>query len=206
MIPAGSLEYAHARMQARLSRRPSEGNWAAIAESRSLVPIYDAARGTSLERLLAALPPQPDLGDVDRAARAAWTRTVIEAASWMPAEWGPALAWCDSAAQTAPHPTLLPSLGHPAWRRRWPDGADDAGLAGLAKLFAGHLARFRVAMPHEAQAMRLAFGDRLLAHFRRSPVQPSAAFAWLAIAALDLERLRGEIERRIAFPEARIAA
>ena len=40
----------------------------------------------------------------------------------------------------------------------------------------------------------------------RHPVQAAAAFAWLALAALDLERLRGEIERRIAFPAARIAA
>ena len=206
MIAAGSLEYAHARMQARLSRRPSEGTWAAISEARFLVPIYDAARGTSLERLLSALPPQPDLPDVDRAARTAWTRTVTEAASWMPVEWDLAIAWCDSAAQSAPHPTLLPSLAHPEWRRRCPAGEDDPGLDELARLFADHLARFRIALPHEANALRCAFEARLLAAFRRHPVQAAAAFAWLALAALDLERLRGEIERRIAFPAARIAA
>jgi hypothetical protein len=204
MIAAGSLEYAFSRMQSRLSRRASEGTWSAIEESRSLVPIQDAARGTSLERLLEALPPQPDLPDVDRAARKAWSRTVAEAASWMPPEWGPALSWCDSA--TAPHPTLLPSLGHPAWRRHWPDGGGDPGLEALARLVAGHLAHFRIALPHEANALRRDFEARLLAFFRRRPVEPSAAFAWLALAALDLERLRGEIERRLAFPEARIAA
>ena len=210
MIAAGSLEYAFARMQARLSRRPSEGTWAAIEEARTLVPIYDAARGTSLERLLAALPPQPDLPDVDRAARTAWSRTVAEAASWMPADWAPALAWCDSPQGAPPphppNPTLLPSLADPAWRARWPAGTDEPGLDELARHFAGHLARFRIALPHEANALRRGFEARLLAHFRRHPVQAAAAFAWLAIAALDLERLRGEIERRLAFPAARIAA
>jgi hypothetical protein len=205
MIAAGSLEYAFSRMQARLSRRPSEGAWAAIEEARTLPPIYDAARGTSLERLLEALPPQPWLPDADRAARAAWTRTVKEAASWMPVEWGPAVAWCDSAA--APHPTLLPSLGHPGWRRRWPAGVDDdPALHELSRMVADHLARFRIAMPHEANALRRGFEARLLAFFRRHPVQAAAAFAWLAIAALDLERLRGEVERRLAFPGARMAA
>jgi hypothetical protein len=204
MIAAGSLEYAFSRMQSRLSRRASEGTWVAIEESRSLVPIYDAARGTSLERLLEVLPPQPEIADVDRAARTAWSRAVAEAASWMPVEWGPALAWCDSAA--APHPTLLPSLGHPGWRRRWPAGAREPGLGELARLVAGHLARFRIAAPHEANALRRGFEERLLAFFRRHPVQACAAFAWLALAALDLERLRGEIERRLAFPAARIAA
>jgi hypothetical protein len=204
MIAAGSLEYAFSRMQSRLSRRASEGTWSAIEEARTFVPIQDAARGTSLERLLQALPPQPDLPDVDRAARKAWSLTVAEAAAWMPPEWGPALAWCDSA--TAPHPTLLPSLGHPAWRSRWPDGGGDPGLEDLARLVAGHLARFRIAAAHEATALRRGFEQSLLAFFRRRPVEPSAAFAWLALAALDLERLRGEIERRLAFPEARIAA
>jgi len=210
MIAAGSLEYALSRMQARLSRRPSEGTWAAIEEARTLVPIYDAARGTSLERLLQALPPQADLPTVDLAARTAWSRTVAEAALWMPPEWGPAIAWCDSAAKppprAEPHPTLLPSLALPGWRRRWPAGEDDPGLEELARLFADHLARFRIARPHEANALRRGFEARLLALFRRRPVQAAAAFAWLALAALDLERLRGEIERRIAFPQARIAA
>ena len=205
MIAAGSLEYALSRMQSRLSRRPSEGTWAAIEEARALVPLYDAARGTSLELLLQAIPPQPDLPAVDRAARATWTRVVAEARAWMPPEWIPALAWCDSPKSGSSHPTVLPSLGHPEWRRRWPAGADDGGLTEVARLFAAHLARFRLALPHEANALRRGFEASLVALFRRRPVQAAAAFAWLAIAALDIERMRGEIERRIAFPEARIA-
>lgn len=210
MIRAGSLEYAFARLQARLSRRPSEGAWAAIEEARTLAPILDAARATSLEPMLQALPPEADLPAVDRAARAAWSRTVAEVASWMPPEWARAIAWCDSAPRdkevASAHPTLLPSLAHPGWRSRWPEGEDDPGLEDLARLFRSHLGQFRRGELHDATALRRAFEARLLARFRRQPVQPAAAFAWLALAALDLERLRGEIERRIAFPEARIAA
>lgn len=210
MIAAGSLEYGLARMQARLSRRPTEGDWAAIEEARGIAPILDAARETALGPLVKALPPTPDLPDVDRAARTAWTAAVAQAVSWMPPDWLPALAWCDCARAPATgagrNPTLLPTLGHPEWRRRWPSGAHgDPSLTALALLFTKHLARFRMAAVHEAPALKREFQTRLLATMRQHPMEPVAAFAWLAIGALDLERLRGELERRIAFPEARIA-
>jgi hypothetical protein len=157
------------------------------------------------------MPPTPDLRDVDRAARTAWSATVAQAVSWMPLEWRPALAWCDGTHErvpgTASNPTLLPTLGQREWRDRWPpDAQDDPSLPALALLFTKHLARFRLAAVHEAPALKREFQSRLLATLRQHPMEPVAAFAWLAIAALDLERLRGEIERRIAFPAARIAA
>lgn len=208
MSAAGSLEFALARMQARLARRPSEAAWAAVLEARGLAPVLDAARNTTLGPLVAALPPAPGLRDVDHAARAAWTRTVREAAAWMPPAWKRAILWCDSAHDGAgAHPTILPSLGHPEWRARLPGEArSDPDLAALAHRFALHLARFRKSAPHEAVALRGQFRERLLAVMRRRPIAPVAAFAWLALSALDIERLRGEIERRIAFPDARIAA
>jgi hypothetical protein len=211
MKTAGNLEYALSRMQARLSRRPTEGTWAAIEEARAIAPILDAARETSLGPLVKALPPVPDLHDVDAAARAAWTRTVEQAAAWMPSEWHAAIAWCDGREAPVPgpatHPTLLPSLGHPEWRRRWPPGSGNgASLEALAQLFTLHLARFRRAAPHEATALKRDFEARLATILRRHPMEPVAAFAWLGIAALDLERLRGELERRIAFPGAKLAA
>jgi hypothetical protein len=204
---AGSLEYALARMHARLSRRPSAAAWAAIEEARDIAPVLDAARQTTLGPLVLALPPEPDLVAVDGAARDAWSRTVAQAAAWMPGEWRPAIAWCDSASAHAgsprAHPTLLPSLGHPEWRRRLPPACDhEEDLVALAHLFTLHLARFRRAAPHEALALRRDFESRLLAVMRRHPMQPVAAFAWLGLSALDLERLRGELERRVAFPAA----
>ncbi len=211
MNAAGSIEFALARMQARLSRRPSAAAWAAIEEARSVAPVLDAARHTTLAPLVAALPGAPDLAAVDRAARAAWSLAVREAAAWMPPRWRAAIAWCDAPAAAAagarPHPTLLPSLGHEEWRRRWPaQSRGDPDLVALSHLFVLHLARFRHAAPHEAVSLRRHFEEKLLAVMRRRPMRPVAAFAWLALTALDLERARGEIERRLAFPAARIAA
>ncbi len=206
MIAAGSLEYAYVRMQARLARRPGEAAWAAIEEARALPALLEAARGTGLERLVRALGTDPDLHDADRAAREAWTQVVAEARAWMPPRWSPAVAWCDATSTGGgAYPTLLPSLSLPAWRRLWPEGARDPELAELARLFATHRARFRDAAPHEALALRRGFEARLLAFFRRHAVRAGAAFAWLSLAALDLERFRGEVARRLAFPGARMA-
>ena len=123
----------------------------------------------------------------------------------MPVEWGPALAWCDLG-RARPTPRSCPPSATPDGASAGPQARTTPALDELAQLVAGHLARFRIALPHEASALRRAFEARLLAFFRRHPVQAAAAFAWLALAALDLERLRGEIERRLAFPAARIAA
>lgn len=205
---AGSLEFALARMHARLAKRPQEATWAAIEEARGLAPALEAAQGTTLEPLVAALPASPTLHDIDRAARAAWSAQVAEALGWMPAPWREAIAWCDAGAGSpGAHPTLLPSLALQAWRRRWPaDAEGDPALMTLAQLFATHLERFRHAAPHEAVPLRAGFASRLALLLRRHPLEPTGAFAWLALHALDLERLRGELARRVAFPEARIAA
>jgi hypothetical protein len=208
MSGAGGLEYALARMQCRLSRRPSDAAWAAIEEARDLSPVLDCARRTSLAPLVGALPAEPGLPSVDRAARRAWSQTVREAMAWMPAEWSQAIAWCDFSRErdARVHPTILPSLGLPAWRERWPAGGGREPLERLSRLFERHLERFRRADPHEAVPLRRDFEARLRAAMRRDPTHPVAAFAWLSLAALDIERLRGEIALRVAFPEARLAA
>jgi hypothetical protein len=40
---------------------------------------------------------------------------------------------------------------------------------------------------------------------RRATLEPAAAFIHVAISALDLERLRGELLSRALFPRARVA-
>jgi hypothetical protein len=59
---------------------------------------------------------------------------------------------------------------------------------------------------HEAVPLRRDLEARFVACFRRHPLEPAAAFAWLGLCALDLERLRGELARRLAFPRARLVA
>ena len=62
MIAAGSLEYAFARMQSRLGRRPSEPLWTAIEHAREFEAVIDLARGTTLAEAL------HDLGEAREAA------------------------------------------------------------------------------------------------------------------------------------------
>ena len=252
MIAAGSLEYALARMQARLGRRPPEGAWRSIEQSRGIEPILEFCRETSLQPVATQLSAAHGLHAIDLAIREGWRRAVGEALEWMPAEFASALDWL----RVLP---LLPALAHlarggeagawmradadlaevgatavdergatvargflaplspawstpgdlaQAWRREWerrlpPASLRDTALASLVNDIERHLARFHAAGAHEAPQLRRDLEARLVAAFRRHSLEPAAAFAWLGLTALDLERLRGELARRIAFPHAR---
>ncbi|MEO5693922.1 MAG: hypothetical protein ABIQ72_12405 [Usitatibacter sp.] len=252
MIAAGSLEFALARMQARMGRRPAEAAWRSIEQSRDVAPILEMCGETSLHDVAASLAESRDLHAADRAAREGWRRAVGDATAWMPADFAAALAWLRiapllpalehlarggggtpwmsadadlaevSAAAIAERAStvargfmaaLSPSWNAPGnlgeawyaeWERRLPRAAlHDSALAGLARDVGRHLARFRTAAVHEAPSLRRDLEARLIACFRRHALEPAAAFAWLGLVALDLERLRGELARRIAFPHAR---
>jgi hypothetical protein len=53
---------------------------------------------------------------------------------------------------------------------------------------------------------RAALSARLTRLYRRGGGEPSAAFACLGLALLDLERLEGELARRVLFPDLPLAA
>jgi hypothetical protein len=80
------------------------------------------------------------------------------------------------------------------WRRHWPplDDEERTALDGLAELVRAHLLRFPSVPVDEATGARQALGARLATAVRRSACQPAALFAYLALFAVDLERLRGE--------------
>jgi hypothetical protein len=100
-------------------------------------------------------------------------------------------------------PGKLAQAWNSEWDRRLPPAAmAGTALASLARDLSRHLARFHAAATHEAPQMRRDLEARLVACFRRNPLEPAAAFAWLGLSALDLERLRGELARRLAFPRA----
>lgn len=252
-MSAGSLEYALARMHARLGRRPDESGWSAMAHARDLAPVLDLARETWFHDAVKDLPERPDAHAIDRAIRAFWHGLVREVASWMPAEWERAIEWCAivpwlpaathlarglepagwmredalladlcgiEAANGAPATGALAPLARAwstpdrmaeawqdEWRRRLPEAAArDESLAALAGKLSAHASAFRHAAPHEAAGLRRALERRALGAFRRHAQEPAGAFAWLVLAALDLERLRGELARRMAFPHMRPAA
>ncbi len=242
---SGSLEYASARMHARLARMPAGPDWSRLEHARDLEGVLEAARGSSLVAITAALDATSDAHRVDASARDAWDRLLAECARWLPPDWSPALAWCgaiprlDAAASIArgerPAPWMArdawlaalapesaPSRDHPLaplaaawtgddpastaalwareWRNRLPaDARADEGVARWHDVVARHVREFAQAPLHEAPRLRARLRARALATFRRQGTEAAGALAWLALAALDLERVRGELVRRSAF-------
>lgn len=94
-----------------------------------------------------------------------------------------------------------------AWRALWPErgtrGA--ASLEELVGIFVMHLARFSELLPSDTWEARQALGGRLGRLFRRALLEPAAAFAYLALVALDVERLRGELVSRRLFARQEIS-
>jgi len=100
----------------------------------------------------------------------------------------------------------LASLWRAEWQRRLPvRGARSALLGDFIRLLGEHVAAFREPSLVDGWARRRALHARLAQLFRRATLDPAAAFIFLALSALDFERLRGEILRRVAFPRLPLA-
>jgi hypothetical protein len=94
------------------------------------------------------------------------------------------------------------------WRRRWPTvrGSATGPLESFARELRVHLAAFRAAGPETAWDLRHQLRDRLRLRLHQRLLQPLAAFLYLALVLLDLERLRGELLRRCLFGPAALGA
>lgn len=88
-----------------------------------------------------------------------------------------------------------------AWRARWPHcpAEERRALELLARDVERHLARFAAVPVELAHEARGALAARALRWLHRHPAQPVALFAYLLLAATDLERLRGEFAVRAVF-------
>jgi hypothetical protein len=110
-----------------------------------------------------------------------------------------------SAADEPKRPIAAEAIARTAWfdewRRLWPVAADVdlAALEELTRLFARHFPRFVQLPVDEAWALRRDLEGQLAQRFRRHALTPVAAFAYLALVALELERLRGQLVARAAF-------
>jgi hypothetical protein len=205
MMRAGELDYALARVAARFGERPDDVAWRSIAVIRDFALLVDAVRQGPLHRWTVGLASDADAHAIEAVLRANWRALVAEVCTWMPPEWQPCVEWAgtlldlpagadddvDSAAAIA------------AWRREWWRRAPRAArhnetLRTLGRLLAQHRA-VRVE-PRRALCLRLE------ALYRRATLDPAAAFVFLALSALDLERLRGELVVRALFPAMRAAA
>jgi hypothetical protein len=99
-------------------------------------------------------------------------------------------------------PEAVSSGWYREWRNRMPRLSEEeaAHLTVLVHTVGSHLDAFSRAAADEAWQHRRRLEEKLAILFRRFTLGPLAAFAFLALQWLALERLRGEIAIRIAFP------
>jgi hypothetical protein len=100
-----------------------------------------------------------------------------------------------------PAPQMLAGAWRAEWQRRWPPRRRAAGdtLARLVHALLDHERAFVAADPAQGWLLRGALRAQLVLLLRRATLEPAAAFIHLALCALDLERLRAELLRRIVF-------
>lgn len=87
------------------------------------------------------------------------------------------------------------------WRRLWPP-CDEAFLVkveGVVSLVLRHTRAFAQVGGEAAWPLRRELRERLRLDFHRLALQPAAGFAFLALVALDLERLRAALMQRALF-------
>lgn len=108
-------------------------------------------------------------------------------------------SWADLAAGWREESSLFATWVE-AWYRRLPD--DRRGRASIEALVAvlrSHRDVFARLAPAQAESARDALARQLVRSFRRGFLAPMAAFAWLLLAALEFERVRGELLTRALF-------
>ena len=104
------------------------------------------------------------------------------------------------------NPDRVAEIWRAEWDRRLPDPRQRTSLLQeTIHIVAEHWKVFRDPRAADGRALRQALHARLSRLFRRATLDPAAAFIFLALSALDFERLRGEILRRVALPRLPLA-
>ena len=196
---AGELDYALARVAARFGERPDDLAWRSIAVIREFASLVDALRQGPFHRWTAGLVSDADAHAIENVLRTNWRALVAEVCGWMPPEWQPSVAWAgtlvDLPAGARDDGDAVAALA--AWRREWWRRAPRAaGRDGPLRTLGRSLAQHRAARVEPRRALCL----RLEALYRRATLDPAAAFVFLALSALDYERLRGELMVRALCP------
>jgi hypothetical protein len=104
-------------------------------------------------------------------------------------------------------PQTLARAWQAEWQRRWPQRRPDADdiLEQVVRALLDHGTAFAAAAPGQGWLLRGSLRARLALLLRRATLEPAAAFIHLALCALDLERLRAELVRRVVFARWKVA-
>jgi hypothetical protein len=93
----------------------------------------------------------------------------------------------------------LPEAWIEHWQRLWP--ATEPGLLSFAALLRRHIRLLQAPDAVSTADRRRQLQRGLVRAFRRHSLEPAAACAHLALIALDLEKLRGELAWRLLFAQ-----
>ncbi len=221
--------YVQARLQARHGARPDEAGWRVVEGAKSAGHFLERVRATSLDRFAARLDAQMPSHAIERILRAEWRDYVAELSGWVPPEWRQAVLWTrhaaalpilDGVARAAPPQWMhgdpeLAAFSEAAtgsgsvaarwfahWCGLWPEGCERErrALDKLVVIVERQVEDLRRADPREtSKRYRQSLARDLVRLFRRRAATPVALFCHLALVALDLERLRGDLIRRSLF-------
>lgn len=275
MISGLTLDYAYARVAARIAQRPDERLWLQLRSARSVPALLEAVRTSSAAATVSGIPLTGDAEVIEQAFRQQLRSRIDDVASWSPDAWQmavrytrhlvdlPAIAhllsdeapprWmagdavlsgyvhalrtdrraallagplapiaraiedeAPARATTEPlarvlrrvraGPTIHRAIAawESEWRALWPRVAGDvaAALDEVARVARRHVLTFGALLPDDTAAARQGLATRLIAQLHRAAAQPAALFAYLALFALDVERLRGEfvVRARLGGP------
>ncbi len=212
----GDVDYACARIGARIGARPDAATWRRIETVRELAAMLDAARMSALRPWTAGLSADADPHAIESVLRGHWRSLAAEVVAWMPERWQPALAW----SATAPD---LPALDHlrrsaeaPQWLRddavyrEWsthPLGpiaslASERDTSTLMRAWTGEWQR-RLPQSHATEAPLLGVLSRMLARhsdaMRAAPPGDASALVLALRERLDALYRKAVLEPTAAF-------
>lgn len=220
------MEYAQTRMQARYGAHPDEVQWRQLSEQRDFAGYVTAVLAMPCGSWVAGIDETAGLHEIERTLRRRWRESVRELARWMPEEWRAAVLWTAPlidwpalaylAGGHAPPRWLAEELeagvvfGQASaaeglagwiaeWVRRWPEAPEEEThcLRILLKSVQAHLGQFPEVDPVSTWETRRHFRRQLTFAFRAAAMRPAAAFYFLLLQALDLERLRADLVVRV---------
>lgn len=204
----GDLDFALARIAARRARRPGSAEWQRIDALREFVPALAAARTLGFGDWLSAIDAQADAHQIEAALRDAWHRALDTLSRWMPRRWRPALHccadWIDLPRRRDATRVGTRAAADAAWEtalRRTLDAAgadEDPAFARLGRLLLRDRRQFAALPPGNGGLQRAQLESSLLAFLHAAPPGPAVVFAWVALLALEHERLRGALVSRTA--------
>jgi hypothetical protein len=206
-----TFAYVQARLQARYGERIDDATWSRLEALPNNFPLFlKQTRETSMAPWVSAIDDETDIHSLESRLEEFFLNFLQDVASWVPMGWRPAV----SLSQNLFHlPSNTIKQKKPAaqqesleewleeWRALWPKTKSGHNqLEELIRLVQNHSEKFNsLENSEQASAARQELTCALELRFRRFAVTPAALFVFILLLALDYERLRGGLSRRLLF-------